>query len=67
MEDRAKIYKGKAKLPCLNRGIRGFNWLLSSPDLNLIKKIWRWMKNEINKLETMPTTKEDMIEVLQEL
>jgi hypothetical protein len=25
------------------------------------------MKNEINKLETVPTTKEDMIEVLQEL
>jgi hypothetical protein len=25
------------------------------------------MKNEITKLETVPTTKEDMIEVLQEL
>ena len=25
------------------------------------------MKNEINKLETVPTTKEDMIEVLKEL
>ena len=25
------------------------------------------MKNEINKLETVPATKEDMIEVLQEL
>jgi hypothetical protein len=25
------------------------------------------MKNEINKLETVPTTKEDIIEVLQEL
>ena len=24
------------------------------------------MKNEINKLETIPTTKEDMMEVLQE-
>jgi len=34
---------------------------------NPIEKIWRWMKNEINKLETVPTTKEDMIEVLKEL
>ena len=41
MEDRAKIYKGKAKLPRLNRGIRGFDQPLSSPDLNPIKKIWR--------------------------
>jgi hypothetical protein len=39
IEDRAKIHKGKAKLPRLNRGIRGFNWPLSSPDLNPIKKI----------------------------
>ena len=34
---------------------------------NLIEKIWRWMKNEINKLETIPTTEEDMIEALKEL
>ena len=24
MEDGAKVYKGHARLPCLNRGIRGF-------------------------------------------
>jgi hypothetical protein len=61
------VYQGKARLPRLNRGIRGFDWPLSSPDLNPIKKIWQWMKNEINKLETVPTTKEDIMEVLQEL
>jgi hypothetical protein len=58
------VYKGKARLPRLNQGIRGFNWPPLSPDLNPIEKIWRWMKNEINKLETMPMTKEDMMEVL---
>jgi len=25
IEDRVKVYKGKARLPCLNKGIRGFN------------------------------------------
>jgi hypothetical protein len=64
MEDRSKVHKGKARLPRLNRGIRGLDWPPSSLDLNPIKKIWRWMKNEINKLETVPMTKEDMMEVL---
>ncbi len=67
IEDSAKVHKGKARLPRLNRGIRGFNWPPSSPDLNLIEKIWRWIKNEITKLETVPTTIEDIKEVLQEL
>jgi transposase len=67
MEDRAKVHKGKARLPCLNRGIRGFDWPPSSPDLNPIEKIWRWMKHEINKLETVLTTIQDIKEVLQEL
>jgi len=67
IEDEVKVHKGKARLPRLNRGICRFDWPPSSLDLNPIEKIWRWMKNEINKLETVPTTKEDMIEVLQEL
>jgi transposase len=67
MEDGAKVHKGKARLPCLNRGICGFDWPPSSPDLNPIEKIWRWMKNEITKLEIVPTTIEDIKEVLQEL
>ena len=49
------------------KGIRGFDWPPSSPDLNSIEKIWRWMKNEITKLENVPTSIEDMKEVLQEL
>ena len=67
MEDGAKVHKGKACLPRLNKGIRGFNWPPSSPDLNPIEKVWRWMKNEITKLEAVPMTIEDMKEVLQEL
>ena len=65
MEDGVKVHKGKAQLPCLNRGIYGFDWPPSSPDLNPIEK--RWMKQEITKLETVPIMIEDMKEVLQEL
>jgi hypothetical protein len=39
MENRSKIYKGKARLPHLEHGVYGFNWPFSSPDLNFIKKI----------------------------
>jgi transposase len=41
MEDRAKIHKGMAKLPRKLRGLRRFDWPPSSPDLNLIEKVWR--------------------------
>lgn len=67
MEAGAKVHKGKARLPRLNYGIRGFDWPPSSPDLNPIEKIQRWMKNEITKLETVPIIIEDMKEVIQEL
>jgi hypothetical protein len=39
MEDSAKIHQGKARLLIFEKGIRGFDWPLSSPDLNLIEKI----------------------------
>ena len=39
MEAGAKVHKGKARLPRLNYGIRGFDWPPSSPDLNPIEKI----------------------------
>jgi DDE superfamily endonuclease len=66
-EDGAKIHKGKARLPQLNKGIRGFNWPPFSPDLNPIEKVWRWMKHEITKLDKVPTTLEELKVVLQEL
>jgi len=37
MDDRAKVHKGKARLPRLNRGIRSFDWPPSSLDLTLLK------------------------------
>ena len=67
MEDGAKVHKGNARLPKLNKGIRGFDWPPSSPDLNPIEKIWRWMKHEITKLSNPPTTIEGLKRVLQEL
>jgi transposase len=67
MEDGLKIHARMAKLPCKLRGLRGFDWPPSSPDLNLIEKIWRWMKNKITKLEAVPTLIEDIKEVLTEL
>jgi hypothetical protein len=58
---------GSTRLPRLNNGVRGFDWPPSSPDLNPIEKIWRWMKTEINKLDTVPLTIEHLKEVIQEL
>jgi len=41
IEDGSKVHKGKARLPRLEHGVRGFNWPPSSPDLNPIEKVWR--------------------------
>ena len=67
MEDGAKVHKGKAKLPRLNKGIRGFNWPPSLPDLNLIEKVQCQMKEEITKMIDLLTTIKDLKRVLQEL
>jgi transposase len=67
MEDGAKVHQGAARLWRLNHGIKGFNWPPSSPDLNPIEKVRRWMKYEIKKLDSVPTSIEDMKEVLREL
>jgi hypothetical protein len=36
IEGGSKVHKGKARLPKLEKGIRGFDWPSSSPDLNPI-------------------------------
>ena len=41
MEDGAKVHKGDARLAKLEYSIRGFDWPPSSPDLNVIEKVWR--------------------------
>jgi hypothetical protein len=67
MEDGAKVHKGSARLPRLQHNIRGFNWPPSSPDLNPIEKVWRWMKEELKKLPYVPTKLEDLKRELQVL
>lgn len=67
MEDGAKVHEGYARLPRIQHGVRGFDWPPSSPDLNPIEKVWRWMKGELNKMAYKPRTKEHLIEVLQSL
>jgi hypothetical protein len=53
MEDGPKVHLGKARLPRLEHGVRGFVWP-PSPDLNPVEKVWRWMKEEIKKLAYVP-------------
>ena len=67
MEDGAKVHTRSARLPRLQHGIRGFHWPPSSPDLNPIEKVWRWMKEELKELPYVPKNKEDVCRELQKL
>jgi hypothetical protein len=67
MEDGSKVHLGHARLPRLQHGVRGFNWPPSSPDLNPIEKVWRWMKEELKKLPFVPTFKEELIREIQRI
>jgi hypothetical protein len=67
MEDGAKVHCGSARLPRISHNIRGFNWPPSSPDLNPIEKVWRWMKEELKKLPYVPKNKGDLCKELQKL
>ena len=67
MEDGVKVHKGYAKLWWMYKDIKGFDQLPSSPDLNTIEKVQRQMKYKISKLECVPTSIEDIKEVLREL
>ena len=67
MEDGAKVHKGAARLAKLQHNIRGFNQPSSSPDLNVIEKVWRWIKEELKKLPFVPTSKEELCMEIQRL
>jgi hypothetical protein len=67
IEDGSKIYKGFAQLAKINSDIRTFEWPPSSPDLNPIEKVWRWIKNKITALLQVPTTIEELKGHIQRL
>ena len=50
MEDGSGVHKKFARLAWLQHSVHGFDWPPSSPDLNPIKHIWRYMKEELKKL-----------------
>ena len=60
MKDGAKVHLGYARLPRLEHGIRGFKWPPSSPDLNPIEKVWRWIKEELKKLPFILTSIDEL-------
>lgn len=67
MEDGSKVHLGYARLPRLEHGVRGFNWPPSSPDLNVIEKVWRWMKEELKRLPFVPTSVDQLKREIQRL
>jgi transposase len=68
MEDGAKIHLGHAKRVREDANIKTFAfWPPSSPDLNPIEKVWRWMKGRISRMEPFPTKIDDLKRIVQEL
>ena len=69
MEDGARIHEGYAKgvRKLINIPTFFIKWPASSPDLNAIKKVWRWMKDKILEMEPFPTTIEELKAVVQDL
>ena len=68
MEDGAKIHMGEATKVRRRLGIKGFDdWPPSSPNLNPIEKVWRWMKHRITHMEPFPKTLAELKQVVQDL
>ncbi|OCK88086.1 uncharacterized protein K441DRAFT_647322 [Cenococcum geophilum 1.58] len=66
MEDGAKVHLGFAKAVRKALNIRGFSqwWPPSSPDLNPIEKVWRWIKARITQMDKFPTTLDELKQVV---
>jgi transposase len=70
MEDGAKSHLGdvkKWKNIHLKYPTFYLPWLPNSPDLNPIEKVWRWIKQELTKLEPYPLTVKDLKAAVQTL
>ena len=68
MEDGAKVHLGHAKKVRADAKFKGVVWWPpSSPDLNPIEKVWRWMKGRTTQMEPFPTTIDGLKQAVQEL
>jgi transposase len=68
MEDGVKIHLGHAKRVRKEANLKTFAfWPFSSSDLNLIEKVWRWMKSKISRMDSFPTKIDDLKRIVQEL
>jgi transposase len=47
--------------------VHGFNWPPSSPDLNPIKRIWRYIKEKLKQLPYVITTKKELKREIQRI
>jgi hypothetical protein len=59
-KDYAKIIRALADIIIFESLCRLCKWPPSSPDLNPIEKVWRWMKVRISQLDPLPTTIEGL-------
>jgi hypothetical protein len=67
MEDGSGVHKAFARQAKLQHSIHGFTWPPSSPDLNPIEHIWRYMKEELKKLPFPPLTQVALKEEIQRI
>ena len=68
-QDNAPPHRAKITKSYLDHeGINILSWPLQRPDLNIIEKVWQFMKNKLNfNPRGPPRTKDELIERIQEV